>query len=102
MKSNDSIPEFEAVRRRQDFRLGREGLLPSREAALDISPGRQPWVDVCRDEPALKGRQNGVLSPFQGSRSTERQTQGLRPGLMSNAASRLGQRARLMTPLRGF
>src|SRR6266478_2249275 len=50
----------------------------------------QPWVSVCQDEPALKGRQNGILSPFQGSRSGELQTQGLRPGLTSNAASRLG------------
>jgi len=61
----------------------------SREAALDLSPGRQPWVNVCHNEPALKGRQNSVLSPLQDSRSGELQTQGLRPGLMSNAASRL-------------
>ena len=47
----------------------------------------QPWVNVCHDEPALKGRQNPILSPFQGSRSGELQTQGLRPGLMSSAAA---------------
>ena len=41
----------------------------------------QPWVNVCNDEPALKGRQISLLSPFQGSRSGQLQTQGLRPGL---------------------
>jgi hypothetical protein len=29
----------------------------SREAALDGSPGRQPWVSAGDDGPALKGRQ---------------------------------------------
>ena len=33
-----------------------------------LGQGRQPWVNLCHDEPALKGRQNGVLSPFQGLR----------------------------------
>ncbi len=39
----------------------------------------QPWVNACHDEPALKARQNGILSPFQGSRPGELQNPGLTP-----------------------
>ena len=39
----------------------------------------QPWVNVCHDEPALKGRQNGMLSPFQGLRFWLTSNPGLAP-----------------------
>jgi len=34
-----------------DLSPGRKSLLPSREAATDFSPGRQPWVNVAVIQP---------------------------------------------------
>src|SRR5205823_6531489 len=55
--------------------LTRRGMRPQQYVVNSFTRS-QPWVNVRRDDPALKGRQNGVLSPFRGSRSTELRTQG--------------------------
>ena len=47
----------------------------SREAALEISPGRQPWVSNHPEAQALEGRQ-GDLPPFQGWIIRDSLTQG--------------------------
>ena len=59
----------------------------SRVAALEVSPARERWVWNLRKSPAPDGRQ--ILSPFRGWHSRQPFTQGWRPGLFSNAASRL-------------
>src|SRR3989442_577457 len=55
--------------------------------AQGVSPGRS----VVLERPALKGRQK-LCRPFRACAPAQPKTQGLRPGLLSNAASRLGNK----------
>src|SRR5437016_2059608 len=64
-------------------------MLASREAAKKVSLGRQPWVCNGLDA-SPKGRQNIPLPPLRGLTFHRYLVHGLRPGLMSTAASRLG------------
>src|SRR2546421_114092 len=88
-------------KRREEFSPGRMGLLTSREAALDISPGRQPW-EKCRFARSSPERAADILPPLWGLHSRVFRTQGLRPGLMSNAASRPGLLSHAASRLEGL